>query len=83
VYLLPFQIPDFIEAAELLQTELLVLLLWVFVQSLEDAHHLPLSCNDKNYCGEMVNEGTLKIITPFREYTLSQTKQLGQEKFLI
>jgi hypothetical protein len=48
IYLLPFQIPDFIEAVELLQTELLVLLLWVFVQSLEDAHHLPLRCNDNN-----------------------------------
>ena len=49
VYLLPFQIPDFIEAVELLQTKLLVLLLGVFVQSLEDAHHLPLSCSNNNY----------------------------------
>ena len=48
LYLLPFQIPDFIEAVELLQTKLLVLLLGVFVQSLEDAHHLPLSCNDNS-----------------------------------
>ena len=48
LYLLPFQIPDFIEAVELLQTKLLVLLPGVFVQSLEDAHHLPLSCNDNS-----------------------------------
>ena len=48
LYLFPFEIPDFIEAVELLQTKLLVLLPGVSMQSLEDAHHLPLGCNDNS-----------------------------------
>ena len=59
-HLLPLQVPDFIEAVELLQTELLVLLFGIFVQSLEDTHHLPLSCSGITIAVRLeMNEGKL------------------------
>ena len=60
LYLLPLQISDFIEAVKLLQTELLVLLFGILVQSLEDAHHLPLGCNGNQgyYGGEYTHAHT-------------------------
>ena len=48
-HLFPFQVSDFIEAVELLQAEVLVLLFRVFVQCLKDTHHLPLSCRIISY----------------------------------
>ena len=42
IYLSPFKVPDFVEVIEFIHTEVRVLLIWVGMQGLEDAHHLPL-----------------------------------------
>ena len=58
MYLFPLQISNFIEIVELLPAEYLMLLFRVFVQCLEDAHHLPLSCRFK----EPVNTNVISWI---------------------